>query len=102
MKSKLFWLIFILIICAILFSIIKGPQEETLDFKPLELNVGDEFTAVEYPNKMYVLNYIIKDVTGDGTNDMIIAIGEKEKVEELQANHIDLFLFLQQVFRKCG
>ena len=93
MKNKLFWLILILGMIAIVFSLVKGPSEESVEFKPLELNVGDEFTQIEYAQPMYVLNYMIKDVTGDGTNDMIIVIGEKEKVDDLFANKIDLVIY---------
>lgn len=93
MKNKLFWLILILAICAIVFSIVKGPTEENVDFKPLELNVGDEFLNIKYDNKMTVLNYTIKDVTGDGTSDMIIVLGEKEKVDDLFASNMDIVIY---------
>ncbi|MBQ9315040.1 MAG: hypothetical protein IJ220_08660 [Clostridia bacterium] len=93
MKNKLFWLILVLAICAIIFSLLKEPTKDNIDFKPLELNVGDEFTNIDYDNKMYVLNYIVKDVTGDGTNDMIIVVGEKEKVDDLLANNMDLVIY---------
>lgn len=92
MKNKLFWLILILVVIAIIFSLVKEPTEESSDFKPLELNVGDEFTYLDYKDK-YVLNYMMKDVTGDGTNDMIIVIGEKEKVDDLMANQMDIVVY---------
>lgn len=93
MKNKLFWLILILAICAIIFSLVKGPTEESVEFKPLEINVGDEFSYIDYDNKMYVLNYMMKDVTGDDTKDMVMIIGEKEKVDDLMANHMDLVIY---------
>lgn len=93
MKNKLFWLILVLVVIAIIFSFVKGPTEENVEFKPLELNVGDEFTYIDYDNKMYVLNYIIKDVTGDGTNDMVIVVGEKEKIDDLTANNMDIAIY---------
>lgn len=93
MKNKLFWLILILAICAIIFSLVKGPSEDNAEFKPLEINVGDEFTNINYPNKMYVLNYMMKDVTGDGMNDMVIVVGEKEKIDDLMADNMDLVIY---------
>ena len=93
MKNKLFWLILVLGVIAIIFSFVKKPTQENIDFKPLEVNVGDEFTYLSYDNKMYVLNYMIKDVTGDGTNDMVMVIGEKEKVEDLMAKNMDIVVY---------
>lgn len=93
MKNKLFWLIIILGVIAIIFSLVKGPTNEGTDFKPLEIDAGDEFTYIDYDNKMYVLNYMMKDVTGDGTNDMILVIGEKENVDDLMAHNMDLVIY---------
>lgn len=93
MKNKLFWLILVLTVLAILFSIIKGPEEGSKEFKPLEMNVGDTFDYLEYPNTMYVLNYMIQDITGDGTTDMVMAIGEKERVDALLAENMDLVVY---------
>ena len=93
MKNKLFWLILILTVCAIIFSFVKEPANKSVEFKALELNVGDEFSYIEYNHKMYVLNYMMKDVTGDEIKDMIIVIGEKEKVDDLTANNIDLVIY---------
>ena len=93
MKNKLFWLILILGVFAIIFSLVKGPTDEKIYFKPLEINVGDEFNYIDYSNKMYVLNYMMKDVTGDGTNDMILVIGEKENVDDLIAKNMDIVIY---------
>jgi len=93
MKNKLFWLILILVICAIIFSFVKGPTEETVEFKPLELNVGDVFHYIDDETNMIVLNYMIEDVTGDGTTDMVIVIGEKESVDSLLANNMDIVVY---------
>ena len=43
MKNKLFWLIIILTVCAIIFSLFNDNSEEKTDFKPLEISVGDVF-----------------------------------------------------------
>ena len=78
---------------ALIFSFTNHSTKEEVDFKPLELDVGEEFTALEYPSKMYVLNYTMKDVTGDGINDMVLAIGEKEKIDDIEANNIDVVIY---------
>ena len=57
MKSKLIWLIFALILIGIIFSVVNNKKIENGEFKPLEINVGDEFSYIDYDNKMYVLKY---------------------------------------------
>lgn len=93
MKNKLFWLIFALIVIAIIFSIVNNENIENGEFKPLELNVGDEFSYIDYGNTMYVLNYMMQDTTGDGRKDMIIVIGEKNNVEDVNAINMDIVVF---------
>ena len=88
MKNKLFWFILVLLIIAIIFSIIKGPEEEKVDFNPLNVNVGDEFKILNYDNNTFVLNYNMKDVTGDGFNDLIMVVGKKEKVDDLSKSDL--------------
>ena len=79
-------------------------NKEKEEFKPLELNVGDIFTGIEYSNTMYVINYMIGDVTGDNEKDMIIAIGEKETVDSLFATKVDIVLYdaSSKTFKKSG
>ena len=93
MKGKLIWLIIALAIIATIFSVADKKSIDGGDFKPLELNVGEEFTYIDYGEKMYVLNYLIQDVTGDNTKDMIILIGQKENVEEPKAINIDVVIY---------
>lgn len=93
MKKKLIWLIIILIIIGIIFSLFNNNGIESQDFRALELNVGDEFTYMEYDEPMYVLNYLMEDVTGDNTKDMVIMIGEKNSVEDITARNIDVAIY---------
>lgn len=92
MKNKLVWIVVIILI---LFSIslkIFVKEEQFVD-KPLDINVGDEFSIFESKNIKYVLNYVIGDATGDGINDMVILIGEKEVVEGTTAENVDVVLY---------
>ncbi len=93
MKNKLIFLVIILILIAIIFSVVDKKGIENKNFKPLEINVGDEFTYIDYKNKMYVLNYEMQDVNGDNNKEMIILIGEREKVENVKANSIDVVIY---------
>lgn len=93
MKGKLFWLIIALIAIAIIFSMVGNNGESAEDFKPLELEVGDVFTYIDYGNTMYVLNYAMADVTGDEIKDMIIMVGEKESVDVTMATNIDVVIY---------
>lgn len=92
MKAKSIFIIVILVILVVVFNTISK-KEETTEFKPLEIDVGDEFTGIDYGTTMYVLNYEIDDVTGDGEKDMIIVIGEKSEVSETNATNIDVVVY---------
>lgn len=93
MKNKLIWLILILIVIAVIFSVADDKNSSNDEFRPLEINVGDEFTYIDYGNTMYVLNYMMEDVNGDGKKDMIMAIGEKKSVDDVSASNMDLVIF---------
>lgn len=93
MKGKLFWLIIALIVIAIIFSVVGNNGKSAENFKPLEIEVGDEFTYIGYDNTMYVLNYAMVDVTGDEVKDMIIMIGEKENPSSTSAKNIDVVIY---------
>lgn len=93
MRSKFFWLVLVLCIIAFIFSFVSKNTNDTTDFKPLEINIGDEFSYVDYGSKMYVLNYLMDDVNGDGTKDMVIAIGEKEALEGTFSKNMQLVLY---------
>lgn len=93
MKSKFFWLVLALCIIAFIFSFVSKNTNEADEFKPLEVDIGDKFSYVDYGNDMYVLNYLMEDVDGDGTKDMIIAIGEKETLEDTFSQNMQIVLY---------
>ena len=65
MKNKWVWFVVaILIIVAIALKIFV-PGDKEID-KPVNINVGDEFTAFDFDKPKYVLNYKIADFTGNG------------------------------------
>ncbi len=103
MKMKIIWFIIILLVVTTIFINLSFNKEQE-EFKPVEINVGDIFTGIDYPNAMYVVNYAIGDVNGDGENDMIIAIGEKESVESLKVEKVDVVMYdtKAQTFSKAG
>ncbi len=108
MKSKFVFIVIILIVLIVIFNNISSKENKT-EFKPLELEVGDEFTEIDYGNKMFVVNYEIDDVTGDGVKDMIIIIGNKNDVADTMANNIDVVTydsenksFIKGNLKKCS
>ncbi len=102
MRIKTIWFVVILLLVATIIINFSFDKEEK-EFKPLELNVGDEFTGINYPNAMIVLNYAISDVTGDGEKDMIIVIGEKGE-DSIIANKVDIVVYdtTKKSFYKAG
>ncbi|MBQ9267245.1 MAG: hypothetical protein IJ217_03065 [Clostridia bacterium] len=83
MNKKWIWIIVILLIAVIIFAKCFSNNKNEEEFKPIDKNIGDEFTELSYPNKMFIVNYEIADVTGDGEKDMILLIGEAESGEGL-------------------
>ena len=92
MKNKLIW-VAVIILIAFALALKFFVKNETVAEKPLNINVGDEFTIFESEKTKYVLNYIIGDVTGDNINDMTILIVEKENVQENFSQNIDMVLY---------
>ena len=93
MKIKFIIIVLILIVLVSIFNVLSNNDGKTL-FKPLELEIGEEFTGVKYDKPMHVLNYAIDDVTGDNENDMIIILGEKnELLESAFSNNIDVIVY---------
>lgn len=92
MKNKLIWVaVAILILFAIALKVFV--KDDVITQKPLDIEIGDEFTVFEGKEKKYVINYAIGDITGDGINDMAIAIGEKEVLESTEAENISLVIY---------
>lgn len=103
MKMKTIWFVVILIVITTMIINLNFNNEEE-EFKPLELNVGDVFTGMDYKNEMHVINYCIGDVTGDNENDMIILVGEKEAVDNPFSKNVDLVVYdtANQIFLNAG
>ncbi|MBQ9279831.1 MAG: hypothetical protein IJ215_02120 [Clostridia bacterium] len=94
MKKKFVILVIVLILMIMIFNAFSKKNTDSMEFKPIDIDVGEEFTNLSYDQPMYVLNYAIKDVTGDGRNDMIIVIGEKDNImENGPANNIDVVVY---------
>lgn len=93
MKKRMISLFVVVTIIIVIFSNIAMNKQKSEDFKPLELNVGNEFTSISYPNKMYVLNYVVGDFIGNNVKNMMIVIGEKENVQDTWSENIDIVLY---------
>ena len=92
MKTKVVWIIvFIVVFIAIVLNVLTN--KDVVDVKPVDINVGDEFTAISYSKPMYVLNYVIGNITGDNVNDMAIVLGSKQDVDSLSADDIDVVVY---------
>lgn len=105
MKKKFLILVIVLILMIIILNAFSKKENDVTEFKPLEIDVGDEFTNLSYDQPMRVLNYAIKDVTGNGQNDMILVIGEKDNIAGGEpANNIDIVIYepAEEKFIKGG
>lgn len=103
MKVKFIFLVIILIGLVCIFNSISK-NADGLVFKPLEIEIGEEFTNVQYNEPMYVLNYLIEDVVGNTEKDMIIIVGAKENITDTYSWNIDIVIYdtTQNTFIKCG
>lgn len=90
-KKKLFIIIISLAIIAYAFSFLN--KEEKVVESPINIEVGQEFTGIEYSNKKYVINYKIADINGDAVNDVIIFVGEKESASADKVKNADIVLY---------
>lgn len=86
-------IIIIIAIAFIALAFSRLNQEENVLESPIDIEVGQVFTAIEYPQTKYILNYKIVDLNGDGTNDVVILIGEKENLEVMRATNIDIVFY---------
>lgn len=107
MNKKIIWIIVILLIVVALFSTIFNQSNEQEEFKPLEKNIGDEFNEISYANQMFIVNYEIADITGDGNKDMIFLIGENTEGTNIANNiitNMDVVLYdtANEVFIKAN
>lgn len=92
MRFKKVILILIVVgLIALAFSILKE-REEVVE-SPISIEVGQEFKGMEFANPKYVLNYKIADLNGDGVNDVVILVGEKESVDARETKNVDIVLY---------
>lgn len=88
MNNKIIWIAVILSVTIAIFSKFIPGDKNSNEFKPLDKNIGDEFTEISYPNKMFIINYTISDVTGDAEKDMVLLVGEKSGEEAIANSNV--------------
>ncbi len=96
MSKKIAWISVILLITIIVLIKAFSNNGEEKDFKPIDKNIGDEFTELSYPNKMFIINYKVDDVNGDSENDMVLLIGEARDgngVSNENINNMDVVIY---------
>lgn len=86
-------MIIIIAIAVIALAFSKLNKEEPEVESPINIEVGQVFTAIEFSQTKYVLNYKIADLNGDSVNDVVILVGEKESVEATQAKNVDVVFY---------
>ena len=90
-KRKFILIIISIAIIAFAFSILN--KEEEVAISPISIEVGQEFTAIKYPQTKYVLNYKISDINGDAINDVVIFVGDKESSSSENIKNADIVLY---------
>lgn len=90
-KKKIVLIMISIAIIALAFSFIHD-KEEVVE-SPINIEVGQEFTSIEYAQTKYVLNYKISDLNGDGVNDVVIFVGEKESPSAEEVRNADIVFY---------
>ena len=90
-RRKIILMIVAISLIAFAFSFLNS--EPKVVESPIDIEIGKIFSAVEYPQEMYILNYKIADLTGDSVNDVVILVGEKESPEKIDAKNMDIVLY---------
>ena len=90
-KRKIILIIISMLIIVWAFSLID--KEEKVVENPINIEIGQEFTGVEYSQKKYILNYKIADLNGDSTNDVVIFVGEKETPDAENVKNADIVYY---------
>ena len=101
MQKKFIILLIILILMIVIFNSISKNNDNSTNFKPLEIDVGDVFDSLDYESEMQVLNYAIGDVTNDSKNDMILAIGNQDQVVDVVIYDPSGDKFIKGNIKKC-
>jgi len=76
---------------ALAFSFLN-PEPEVVE-SPINIEIGQIFTGIEYPKEMYILNYRLADLNGDSVNDVVILLGEKESADVVKTTNVDIVLY---------
>ena len=86
-------IIILIVIGVIAFALSKIDNKEKDPQPPIQIEIGQEFTALESSNTQYVLNYKIADLNGDSVNDVVILVGEKESADTNNAQNVDIVFY---------
>lgn len=86
-------IIILIVIGMIAFALSKIDNKEKDPQPPIQIEIGQEFTALESSNTQYVLNYKIADLNGDSVNDVVILVGEKESADTNNAQNVDIVFY---------
>lgn len=90
MKIKFIVLTGILILLVLFFN--SSDKKEVVEFDPLEVEVGREFTQMKNDKPKIVLNYAFFDITGEEKNKMIMVIGEQTE-EDMYYKNLDIVIY---------
>lgn len=90
-KKKIFLVLVSVAVIAFAFSLLNN--EEKVAESPINIEVGQKFTGIEYSKTKYVVNYKIADLNGDLVNDVVIFVGEKESVDSINVTNSDIVFY---------
>jgi hypothetical protein len=93
MKNKILWLVIVALIILAIFTKCTYKGEEDTNFNPINITAGQEFSYMNFPEKMLVLNFDVLDFTGDKKKDMVILVGQKDEVTSTFAKNIDVVIY---------
>ena len=101
-KRKFILMTLAIILIAFAFSFLNSNPEEVES--PINIEIGQIFNEIDFGTTKYVLNYKIADLNGDSVNDVVILVGEKEKVEEVRVKNVDVVFYDGNLkeYQACG
>lgn len=90
-RRKLILIIISIVVIAFAFSLLNN--EEEIVVSPIDIEVGQEFTGINYSSPKLVLNYKIADLNGDTVNDVVIFVGEKASADDTNVKNADVVFY---------
>lgn len=87
--KNVIWVVVIVLAVVLVFGMM-GAKDKTVELDNIGITAGQKFENMDYPENTYVLDYRISDINGDGKNDTVILVGQKEAVDNPFATGIDL------------